>query len=353
MKVVKNICLIIVGLMFMGNEGCKEARERGRTLKRNVRLSGIRAQKIDLGQFGKFDLEGVLNAQLVQSVQDSGYFALTNNLSPQAFSDEIRAQAIKFGVTPRPLAINPDAGRCLRFAPDAIIAGNAVDFELESQTGIKVGTSVSGIGLGVDFGLKTMSMEMAFDAFMPFTGRPLASAFAREKKRNFNIGFNIGLGQLALSPSYYRSTPVAKVTREALENSLINLGEQIGNMVPWTAKVVSNADTHVVLNAGALHGLRKGDMFWVSNVNYQWEGSPCESNLLVDAPTSSAENPLALIQIETEPGLITTLARVVSDGPLREDIREGAKVYVYALVPEEGKDPRPDLPNPADKIGQQ
>lgn len=335
----------------MGNKGCEEAKQRGRSpLKRNILISGLRAQSVNVGNNLKFDLEAVLNAQLVQEVQDSGHFTLMNDFNPESLSSEVNTMAIDLGVRPRPLAENKTAGRCLTYAPDAIVAGNAVDFELGNGGGLSIGYGNDGKNLGLNFDVQTMSMEMAFDAYSPFSGRPIASAYSRKKKVDTRFSLNLGINGIGINPSLFFTTPMAKITRLALNNSLVELGNKMNELSQWRGRVVKNADSHIVISAGALNGIKRGDIFWISNVDYVWDGEPCESRLIGDAPTSSIEKPLALVQVENEPGDLTTYARIITEGALREDIKEGARIYIYALVPERGKDPRPDLPNPIDRL---
>ncbi len=350
-KYIKIFMSILVCGLFMGNEGCEEAKKRGRSpLKRNILVSGIRAHSIGIGDGQRFDLSGVLNAQLVQEVQDSGHFTLVNDLTPQAQAAESESIAASLGVHPKPLAVNDSAGACMKNAPDAVVAGNAIDFELSGGGGLSIGYGHDGNNIGVSFDVKKMSMEMAFDAFIPYSGRPMASASVRKTKKDMSFGLNLGFNGIGINPSLYFSTPMAQITRLALNNSLVELGDTMNELSEWKGRVVRNADTHIVISAGALNGIRRGDIFWVSNVDYVWEGKPCESRLIGDAPTSSIERPLALVQVENEPGDLTTYARIITEGALREEIKEGAKIYIYALVPERGKDPRPDLPNPIDRL---
>lgn len=354
-KNVIKTCLLFVSCgLFMGNKGCEseEAIKRGRILKKSVFSQGITSRKIQIsnaGQFIDIDVEGIINDMYLTELQNSQYFVSTNrNMGVQSLGDEAdllaRRNRMRFGS----LAVN-ESGKCTNNLPEAVLQGSATDFELGNDFGIGIGFdptgALGGIVQGLDFTLQKMSMGLNINAFQPKTGTPLASAYKKGVKTDFGGGIKLNLGMISINPKVMLRQPVAEVISKTLRGALTSIGQRLEEQELWSARVYKDNDSHIMINAGSRHGLKKGDTLYISNMQYEWSGKACASDLMYQINRQDRDNPIAKVIIETEPSADMTIARVFEQRGV--DIQEGARAYIYFLKgSKDQNDPLPDAPNP-------
>jgi hypothetical protein len=335
----------------MGNKGCEseEAIKRGRILKKSVFSQGITSSKIKVGDNIEIDVEAIINGKYLTELQDSEYFVSTNrNPGVQSLSDDADLLARRNSMSFGSLAVN-ESGECTKDLPEAVIQGQATEFELGNEFGIGIGFgpggALGGILEGLDFNLKKMSMGLNINAFQPKTGTALASAYKKGTKTDFGGGVKLNLGIISINPSAMLRQPVADVISSTLRGALVNIGKRLEEQEPWSARVYKDNDSHIMINAGSRHGLKKGDTLYISNMQYEWSAKPCESDLIYQINRQDRDNPIAKVIIETAPSADMTIARVFEQRGV--DIQEGARAYIYYLKGSKDQDdPLPNAPNP-------
>jgi len=353
-KAIKTVLIFSSCGLFMGNKGCEseEAIKRGRVLKRSAYSQGITSSKIKVGESLEIDVEGIINGKYLTELQNSQYFVSTNrNPGVQSLSDEADLLARRNRMSFGSLAVN-ESGACTKDLPEVVLQGNATEFELGNEFGIGIGFgpggALGGIVEGLDFNLKRMSMGLNINAFQPKTGTAVASHYERGTKKDFGGGLRLNLGIISINPKAMLRQPVADVIGKTLRKTLVGLGEQLEEQnEKWSARVFADNDSHIMINAGSRHGLKKGDSLFISNMRYEWAGKPCESKMLYQVNTQDRDNPVATVLIETEPSADMTIARVINQRGV--DIQEGARAYIYYLEgSQDENDPLPNAPNPKD-----
>lgn len=354
-KLIKTGLLIISCGLFMGNEGCEsdEAIKRGRVLKKGIQSIGITSSKVQVGQSLQIDVGGIINGKYLNALEKSGYFVSTNRLGAQSLSQQASLMSRKSNMRFRPLAVKDPSGQCTKNLPEAILMGNATEFELGNQFGVSIGFGpggiIGGIVEGLDFTLKKMSMGINLDAYQPLTGVPVASSFKKGVKTDFGGGVKLNLGIISVNPSAMLRQPVAEVIDETLTGVLKNLGENLEQKEAWSARVFQENDSHILINAGSRHGLKKGDTLYISNMKYFWKGNPCETELVSQLNLQDRDNPIAKVIIDVEPSQDISIARVFEQRGI--DIQEGARAFIYYLKgSKDENDPMPDAPNPEEVV---
>ncbi len=155
-----------------------------------------------------------------------------------------------------------------------------------------------------------------------------------------------------LNPRAVFREPVVNVIRKGLNGVLTKLGARLEREgQEWSARVFEENDSHIMINAGSRHGLKKGDTFYVSNIKYYWDGRPCESRLDKQLNLQDRDSAIAKVIIETTPSPDISIARVYEQ-KRGVDIQEGARVYMLNLEGSQDPetDPLPDMPNPEEYV---
>ncbi len=350
-KTGKILLLVFSCLLFMGNKGCdsKEAKRRGRVLRKGTTSMGIRSARVDVGNNINIDIQEVINGQYLTELQNSEYFASADRLNVQSLNFQERIQAQQSGMGFRALSANTTAGSCTHDLPEVVLTGNVTGFELGNEFGLGIGFGpggvLGGVLTGVDFNLSKMKMSLDIHSFQPLSGTALVSANKTGTKVDFGGGLGLNLGNIIFNPRAVFREPVVDVIRRTLRSALVDLGERLEELEPWSARVYKDNDSHIMINAGLRHGLKKGDTLYVSNMRYIWDGEPCASRLDRQINLQDEENAVAKVIIETTPSVDVSVARVFESNGI--DIQEGARVYIHYLKgSKDSKDPMPEMPNP-------
>ncbi|MGH1468433.1 MAG: hypothetical protein ACRBBP_06100 [Bdellovibrionales bacterium] len=350
-KISKTALLILSCSLFMGNEGCdsEEAKRRGRILRKSVTSMGIRSAKVEMGNDIDIDIQEIINGQYLTELQNSEYFVSVDRLGIQSLSSQERTQSRKSGMNFKALSVNKTVGTCTNDLPEAILTGNVTGFELGNEFGLGIGFgpggALGGIISGAEFNLKKMKMSLDMHSFQPLSGTALISANKTGTKTDFGGGLGLNLGIITLNPKAIFREPVVDVIRRTLRSVLVNVGEGLEELEPWSARVYKDNDSHIMINAGSRHGLKKGDTLYISNMKYFWDGEPCISRLDKQLNLQGETNAVAKVIIETAPSADISVARVFESNGV--DIQEGARAYIYYLKgTKDSEDPMPEMPNP-------
>ncbi len=354
-RIGKILLLVFSLLFFMGNKGCDsiEAKRRGRILKKSVTSMGIRSASVQLQNNINIDIQEVINGQYLTELQNSEYFVSVDRLNIQSLSFQERIQAKQSGMSFQALSINTTVGSCTKDLPEAVLMGNVTGFELGNEFGLGVGFNPGGVlddvVTGVDFNLSKMKMSLDMHSFQPLSGTALVSTNKSGVKTDFGVGLGLNLGSIVLNPRAVFREPVVDVIRKTLRSALVDVGKRLEELEPWSARVYKDNDSHIMINAGLRHGLKKGDTLYVSNMKYIWDAEPCVSSLDKQVNLQDEVNAIAKVIIETTPSVDISVARVFESNGI--DIQEGARVYIYYLKgSKDSKDPVPEMPNPEEWI---
>jgi hypothetical protein len=221
--------------------------------------------------------------------------------------------------------------QCVVDLPHFQLYGNVNAFEFQSSFGISFGYNQAGdhTGVGGSVSLKVAKaqMDMVMLGKDPLTRALVTSANVGTDQTKTDINLTIDFSQFQTNPSYYLSTPLAKVSQKALELSLQTFKKQTDKQL-WVGRVLKNVkDEYLFINHGGLAGLMVGDQFEVYNVEHVWEGEPCTSNYV--ASRRSPATPVAIIEI-SQVNSTNSVAQYVFRSS--EHVRKGAEVIIKKLV---------------------
>lgn len=333
----------------MGNESCQQEQVSQRELKRIIEMGKIASPRINLPQGGSFDFEYVANQQVYGVLQKSEHFALryappvedVPRASFNGFSTDqkvlnvssndqmmLKAFAANAGIAEKPQYST--AAECMINLPNARIAGSVNAFEMIGGVGVNIGFNQAGpinVGglsnIGID--IQWAQLDLSLMATHPLTQGLLAATNVNSKQTKTKVNFRLDVGGFSVGPSAYYQTPLAKVTKTALESGVSGLYDQLKNKEEWYSRVLMNHDTHLVMLGGKNVDARVGDQFNIYNELYYWEGDPCNSKYY----GGGASSPVATIEIDYVGDEISR-GRVINQTDQNPVL--GAKVKVLKLA---------------------
>lgn len=316
-KLSKVSVLLAGAAMTMGNQKCEQQVAPERSLKKIIELGSIRSSSINLPG-GSFDFQFVANQQIYDVLLNSDQFTLRYNPPIATRPEELYASGDDgfFNLSQEDgrmmKAFSQAAGKsnyevqyaktawCMVNLPQAKISGSVNSFELIGGGGLTIGFnptgahSTSGLtsaGLNVEYAQLDMSMV----ATRPLTSKIMASANVTSKQTKTKVSFGLNFGSFTLGPSAYYQTPLASVTKKALQKAVDDISATL-KTEEWYTRVMANHDTHLVVVGGLDVNLEEGDQLLVYNEDYYWDGEPCDSNYLGGG--ASASSAVAKIEID-------------------------------------------------------
>lgn len=215
-------------------------------------------------------------------------------------------------------------------------------FELTDNTQVNFGFNILNNFfkfLGFEIKLKRGSLDLSMIVTDPADESvPLADESGQGIFKSSGTSLKVDLSQIALGFSFFHQTPLAGLTRGGLENGFDKITSRLTNLkVPWQNKVTKIADEDtLILSVGAVAGIRVGDQFSAYNVENIWQGSPCQSQLLISRKLS--EIPVAVaeaIQVDAN----ATVLRIKTRNSA-ERIEPGALIEIKELKKTDPKDQR-------------
>lgn len=221
---------------------------------------------------------------------------------------------------------------CLATAADYELETEIVSFEISGGASASAGFSFSGllsaIGLGVSYSTGTLTVEAHLSEPLARTAA-LVDASGASTLKKFSFDSSVSVWLAALSFSTYTQTPIATLTKTALQNAMAATVKSLrgsgGVEGEWTT-VASRLleDGGLLVPVGANAGLKVGDRFNVTNVDYEWEddSAPCSSALLMARRLTSKPIAVATVQqISTGSAYLTV-----------SDLATGAEIKPYAVL---------------------
>lgn len=357
MKIVKALLMVGTAAALMGNEGCPQKQTvEERQLRRRVEMGSIAAARPEMplpeaAGGGTFNFEFASNAQLQKVLRDGKTFSTVGSFIDQSKisdADKKEYYSCESKNPVRAFEFSQEA-ICMVNQPRAKIYGRITDFRVTKGANINLGFLDFGALTGAKYKFDQAVMKMDFIAYDPLqrgqegTGVILAASEGKSYFKSHQGGVELDFGLIKLGLGGYLSTDMAKVVAEAMGDGLKDLKSQWdsqdkdwGLAGGWNAMVVKNCDLGILIGAGnaADAGLKKDDIVAIHNVDYQWSGAACQSQLNWSI---AEEEPIAYARI-------TSVAETVSRATLIEDdpnyphrsgkVVPGARVYIKKFAPE-------------------
>lgn len=194
---------------------------------------------------------------------------------------------------------------CLDNRVDYVLNTDVVDFEMIGGGGVKAGFTPTGIPLtSISFGVEysqgqLQTMMHLVDPLKPDV--PFVDVGGQAAARNieFSADFTIAL----MNPDgldFWYSTPISKVTENALTDNLTNLSTQLQSMdtTPWWTTVSRlYGSTGFIIPVGENAGVVVGDEFKVMDVTYEFEkGVPCGGDLMMPIVNSAQPKAIGVVK---------------------------------------------------------
>ncbi|MEN0060351.1 MAG: hypothetical protein AAGB31_16040, partial [Bdellovibrio sp.] len=300
-KLVRIAVMIGGAALTMGNQKCEQkVEEPARSLKKIVELGSIRSSAVALPG-GTFDFQFVANQQLYGVLLDSKEFTLKYNPVIALPPEEVATGDDNFFNLTKTdgqmmKAFAQAAGKdnynvqyaktawCMVNIPQARISGSVNSFEMLGGGGLTLGFTSSGshstsglTSLGVN--VEWAQLDLSMMALRPLTSKVMAAANVTSKQTKTKVNFGLTFGAFTVGPSAYYQTPLAQVTKKALQTSVTELNTQLKSE-EWYTRVLANHDTHIIVVGGLDVNLEVGDQLLIYNEDYYWEGEPCNSRYL-------------------------------------------------------------------------
>lgn len=298
-RIGKMFVLVGVGALLLGNQKCEQKPEAARKLKKIVEMGVVRSSPVILNGGSSFDFEYVANQQLYGVIAESGDFAIRTaptilaNPNEPSLENPINLTPGDMKLVEKSMAeANQSDFRaqfsrtawCMVNLPQAKLGGSINSFELKSRGGLTIGFSdgtaiETGYGAEGSFDVESAQLDMSMYALPPLGRSRLADVNVTSKQTKTQVNFRLDLGQFVLGPRYYYQTPLATVTKRALELGVRQLSESM-QKDNWYTRVFMDHDTHVTIVGGRDVNLEVGDRLRIYNEEYAWSGEPCDSEYL-------------------------------------------------------------------------
>ncbi len=227
-----------------------------------------------------------------------------------------------------------DPIQCVLDAPDYVLKTDLLSFEMVDKYKISLGFSLikglfKAIGLDFEAANGTLGMSMAvYDPLKPRTAITDAQGEGSASEIKFDASLMAHLVDTDLG--YYYKTPLRYMSEDALKSTLGNVIQKLASRSnEWSARVYDvMAEDELLVRVGRTAGLVEGDEFKIFNIEYKWEGTACESNLVIARKLSTEPVAIATVtQLEPGSAILKITKRNSEDA-----IRKGAFVTVSKLV---------------------
>jgi len=352
-KFIKASIMMMGAAMTMGNQKCEQKQTeepKTRALKKIVEVGALRSSPVNFPG-GSFDFQFVANQQIYSVLLDSDKFTFKYNppiATPSGST--INGQKISYNLTSgdrqRMEAYAQAAAQkgnhgadlsqvawCMVNLPQVKIRGSVNSFELIGGGGLMLGfnsggshstSGISGLGFDVSFA----QLDLSLYGIAPLTDKVLGGGTVKASQTKTKVSFQLNFGGLAVGPSAYYQTPLAQVTKKALEKAVDTLSQDLDSREVWYTRVMADYDTHLVIVGGTDVGLEEGDELLVYNEDYTWSGEPCNSTYL--GGMSGSGSAVAKIRIDRVGDQISR-GKVIEQNDYAPEV--GAKVKLFKFHP--------------------
>lgn len=327
-SIIKFSLLLPLAGLLMGNQSCdkKAPVVEERQLKKIIEVGKIESRPVLLPDGNVFDFQFVVNQQIYSALHESKAFAFRYNAPLQGLgvmsdgsvltqlnlSEESKVFFEKtMGKSANQILMPSEDASCLTTQPQARIGGAVTSYAMMGGGGLAIGFNpagnLNGAGIGANFEMKIFQLEMILRALTPMTNLDLAEVQKVKKKIDMKLSFSLPIAGFNIGPSFFYETPIAQVTRKALNESVMTLRDEF-KKVKWSTRVLDmkEGDNLIAIIGGADDvGIQVGDQFVIYRETYYWKGEPCNSELQNES--GAFPIPLALVEvIHTGTDLSTT-----------------------------------------------
>lgn len=347
----KGLVLVGMSATLMGNQSCQST-PPARVLARRVQLNQIVAPPITLPAAyanQQFDFQYVANQQMATVLTSTQSFSTANidpsmtytpaGLASLITNDFNDCSSTSNAYVP-PTIIAPIGGgmpqvmtksnSCVINLPQAVISGSINDFSLVGGGGINLSLT-SGILPALSFNMQAYNMQIEMNAIYPLDQgkNNFVSVIQNQGGYGGSLSATIDFGALAVGPSGYYNTPLSTISLNGLTAATTDLATAWSAQDPWYTNVLKACGTYIYINGSTDLGLEVGDILAVTNVTYEWNGTPCESTSMGNVPDVT---PVSYVQIVSTGTDIATaqILKGNSTYPQQNDtIYPGARVTMY------------------------
>lgn len=235
--------------------------------KKRIAVARFDASAAIDGQYPGWNIGDGLAAQLTTALVNSGYFIVVERgeLAGVLREQEMAMQKIVSKETAA------QVGRVL--GAQLLVRGSVTEFSQAAggggvRAGFGGGMFGGGLGrIGGALGLDTVNGVVAMDVRLidTTTGQVLQSQRAEAKLEQRGVSADINVKQVSFGGDAFDKTVLGQATRQAIDQAVKFIIKSM-EPVPWTARVVEVAGDQVYINAGAVAGLKPGDVFTVTAV---------------------------------------------------------------------------------------
>lgn len=350
-RIVKASLLVVSAGLLMGNESCgKKPAPEPRALKKIIEVGKIVSPAIQLPDGNSFDFQFVVNQQIYSVLYDSKAFAFHYEGPVEGigtFSDGSMLGRLKvsqasrdfyektMGISADQVPIPSKLAKCLLSKPQAKLMGSVNSFELLGGGGFSLGFnqlgSYSGAGIGANFKTDVYQLELQLAAISPYTKLYMSGVTQKSNKNDYAGGFTLQIGPFSAGPNYYYKTPLATVTRKALEGAVTALKNDMKKF-DWFSRVLDYSEEDqdlVAIIGGANVDLKVGDQLMIYTETTYWQGEPCKSDLAYDGGVLG--NPIAIVEINGVSPEISSGRMIEKYNDFNPEYIKGAKVMVHKL----------------------
>lgn len=359
--VLKTSALGLMALSFMGNQGCEQKpAETGRFLKKRVALSSMKGPTMTLPDGGKMDFEYLANSQLYSVALEHPKISLPFGQMSMALNDQ--QEAMSFNRQDYNLlstwsdnsklnlwATSPVIPECVKRVPQFEVGGKVESFEIVGGGGLFFGAgpnfdaqTKAGLTpqLGASINVQFAQMATNMQASDGFNHAPFASANTTATQTKVDLNLSIDFGMFRFGPKFFFQSPLAKVSRNALTQNIDMLVQNFDAISRstgkplWETTVRTDEDTHVIIYAGRLQGLKVGDEFKIYNMDHYWADpkKPCQSRH--DGAIPRTDEPVAIVRIDNESALGDEISRALVIQESGDQREAGARVEILKLMPD-------------------
>ena len=365
---LRPILFVTIAAFSMGNESCDgegvpggeddDRRKVTRTLKKRAAIGQIQSRPMNIEGGGQFDFAFVANMQLYTLVTESEKFyipsldtdagngIMMNKADHDFYSKLVQQKSFRPLSEQKPV---DESIKCLLNNPQIKLSGAIQSFEFKSKSGFEFGFK-DGIAIG-NGSLKSGKLNLvksqltldlkALDYLEE--GAVLGAGMGVADQNKTEIGFGIDFGLFDLSLKHYFESPLASVTRRALQKALNDTIERVDEE-PWVSRVFGgDLDNEIIIRGGRRAGVKEGDIFKIYNVRDYWSdpSKPCRSKYQGWVPSSGEERPVAVIKA-FHVGPDITVGLVLKEHQTLINPKIGA-VAIWAPKSEESSEPAPKL----------
>lgn len=206
--------------------------------------------------------------------------------------------------------------------------------------GFKAGGIIDFLGLNVVINKARLYMDI-----LPSNPYEKEKSFlAHANDNDVKFGMNVDFSQIGMGFENYSNTPVAKLTRVGLMNSIEGLRDKVFSLNKykreWSTRVLYSPieqRDRVIIQAGADAGITEGDEFEVFNIEHSWMGQPCQSTYWGFEPTNGWDKPDAILKATRSVDSARQFASLTIADPRvnNQEILPGA--YVRQVPAKKGK----------------